>query len=160
MKHPRRSKPLALVLLSLLAVACEAVSSESQELAVDAGPAVQLTGPDSAPDLVSPPADVGVIADTRPPVSSCEEIATGDRASLPDPTLDVLLHDLPGAACVGDLSCEFGGPQNCGSNGFNPYSGAAIGCECFGGHFHCRDYRAEARGCGDLRQRNDGGRSD
>jgi len=76
---------------------------------------------------------------------------------VPPDQIDALLAQLTGAPCVGELFCEAGDPQNCGQDGFNPYSGAAIGCSCFAGHFSCRDYREEARSCGTFRDHPDGG---
>ncbi len=139
-----RSLPVAL-LLCLSTIACEV-----------AGPPDRSSDPDAAPEVTKPPQSPEIsIPDVQPVVySSCAQIAE-PHAALSDEKLDALLARLSGAPCEGQLLCETGLPQNCGS-GYNPYSTSAIGCQCLAGRLSCRDYRAEARACGAMRSADGG----
>jgi hypothetical protein len=128
----------------------------------DAGGDTQLVDTvlaDIAPadDSRPAPIDVAPTADTVTVYSSCDQVTTAPFGFVAPEQIDALLARLKGAPCVGDLFCEAGDPQNCGTDSFNPYSVHAIGCTCAAGHFTCRDYRQEARDCGSLRPKHDGG---
>jgi hypothetical protein len=129
----------------------------------DARPDMQLVDTGLA-DIAPPddgrpaPIDVAPPGDTVTVYSSCDQVTTAPFGFLPADQIDALFARLKGAPCIGDLFCEAGDPQNCGSDSFNPYSGHAIGCTCTAGQFTCRDYRQEARDCGSFRPKHDGGR--
>jgi hypothetical protein len=156
-----------LALLPLLLLACQSEPTTPAQPLVDAAADRQAVEADTGTVTEAGPraaeagpstAEAGTTADARPVLRSCDQLMTGLPFSVPDKTLDALLIELPGSPCEGDLRCELGPPQNCGSVGYQPYSQYAIGCQCVQGKVACRDYRAEARGCGALRQ--DAGRGD